>query len=93
MRGDSIVFLGDQTNITDKDTNPVLRRLSSERQTWGEPGYDADYVTETYRCVSGLFKEAETEVRQGIDYMLKSNDFSYNPCGVRKEAPYEGLFV
>ena len=37
-KGDSIVFLGDQTNITEKDTNPVLRRLSAERQAWREPG-------------------------------------------------------
>ncbi len=92
-KGDVIVFLGDQTHITDKDTNPVLRRLFAERQTWGEAGYDAGYVFETYRCVSGLYKAAEEEVRQEIEYMLNTSDFSYNPYGVKEEAPFEGLFL
>jgi hypothetical protein len=60
-KGDAIIFLGDQTNITDKDTNPVMKRLSAERQAWGEPGYD--------------------------------DDFNYNPYGVKRENPYEGLFI
>ncbi len=92
-KGDTIIFLGDQTNITEKDTNPVLRRLSAERQVWGQAGYDADYVFETYKCISGLFKAAEKDVRYDIDCMVKSNDFSYNPYGVKKEAPFEGLFL
>ena len=79
-KGDAIVFLGDQTNITDKDTNPVLRRLSAERQAWGEPGYDADYVTEVYRCISGLFKAAEEEVRHEIEGMIEFDDFEFNQC-------------
>lgn len=92
-KGDAIVFLGDQTNITDKDTNPVLRRLSAERQAWGEPGYDADYVTEVYRCISGLFKAAEEEVRHEIEGMIKFDDFEFNYYGVSREEPYKGLFV
>ncbi len=35
-KGDSIIFLGDETNITEKETNPVLRSLSLERQAWRE---------------------------------------------------------
>ncbi len=91
-KGDSIVFLGDQTNITEKDTNPVLRRLSVERQAWGEPGYDADYVTEKYKCVSGLFKEAEKRGRHEIELMIKFNDFRDNCYRVEREGPYKGLF-
>ncbi len=92
-KGDAIVFLGDQTHIMEKDSNLVLRRLSAEKQTWDEHGYDWDYVAETYRCVSGLFKASEKEVRHEIECFLKYDDFSYNPYRVRKEAPYEGLFM
>ena len=92
-KGDAIVFLGDQTNITENDKNPVLRRLSAERQAWGEPGYDADYVDEVYQCISGLFRAAEYEVRQEIDYMVENNDFTLNCYRVDPANPYEGLFV
>ena len=37
-KGDMIVFLGDETNITENDKNPVLRKLHSERKKWSEPG-------------------------------------------------------
>ena len=37
-KGDMIVFLGAETNITENDKNPVLRKLHSERKKWSEPG-------------------------------------------------------
>ena len=92
-KGDAIIFLGDQTNITEKDTNLVLKRLSAERLAWGEPGYDADYVFETYRCISGLYKASEEKVRYEIDCMVQDGDFSYNPYGVKRDDPYKGLFI
>lgn len=91
-KGDAIVFLGDQTNITENDKNPVLRKLSAERQIWGEPGVEMDYVYDTYRCISGLFKASEGIVRDEIERMVKDDDFSANLYGVSKESPYEGLF-
>lgn len=92
-KGDAIIFLGDETHISDKDTNPVLQRLSAERKDWGEDGYDADYVIETYKCISGLYKASEEEVRHEIDCMVEEDDFEINYYGVKPEAPYEGLFV
>lgn len=92
-KGDAIVFLGDETNITKSDKNPVLRKLSAERESWGGPGYDADYVYETYKCISGIFKDSEGIVRHEIDCMVRYDDFSPNYYGVKKEAPYEGLFI
>ena len=73
-KGDAIVFLADEVHITPEDDNPVLQRLSAERHAaWGdEPGYDADYVIEEYKCISGLFKEAEETVRQEIDRMVRT---------------------
>lgn len=85
-KGDAIVFLGDQTPITEKETNPVLRRLFAE-------GYDTDYEVEFCRCISGLFKAAEEEVRHEIELMFEYDDFEDNIYGVSREKPYEGLFV
>lgn len=92
-KGDCIVFLGDETNIPDEMTNPTLLKLHAERNIWGEAGYEADYVYEMYKSVSGLFVDAEKEVRPEIEYMLKNNDFQINPYGINIENPYEGLFV
>ena len=91
-KGDSIIFLGDETNITEKETNPVLRSLSLERQAWREPGVDADYVIDNYTCISGLFKASEKEVRDEIAYII-DNDFEYNIYGIKRENPYDGLFI
>ena len=91
-KGDSIVFLGDDTPITTKEKNLVLKKLSSERQAWGEAGTDADYVTDKYTCISGLFKASEKEVRNEIAY-ITDNDFEYNIYGLKRENPYEGLFT
>lgn len=91
-KGDRIIFLGDEINITKKDTNPVLQKLSAERQAWGEAGYDADYVVDEYKCISGLYKAAEAEVRHEIEIMIESGDFSSNYYRVDPENPYEGLF-
>lgn len=93
-KGDRIVFLGDETEITANDVNPVLRALSSQRKEWNEPGYDHDYVTETYRCISGIFKASEKEVRPEIEWMIQHNDFERgNYYRAKQETPFEGLFA
>ena len=91
--GDAIVFLGDQTETEKDNANIVLRRLFLEKQMWGQAGYDMDYVYERYKCISGLFKAAEKEVRFEIDGMIKYNDFEFNCYRVKPDDPYEGLFV
>lgn len=91
-KGDRVIFLGDETNITEKDTNPALQQLSKERKQWGEPGYDADYVVETYRDISGLFRDAEKKVREEIRIMIDADDFECNYYHVDKESPFDGLF-
>ncbi len=91
-KGDRIIFLGDETNITENDTNPVIRELSNQRKQWGEPGYDADYVVDAYRDISGLFKDAEKIVREEIQIMIDSDDFECNYYQVARDNPFEGLF-
>ena len=92
-KGDSIIFLGDETNITEKDTNPIIQRLSAAHKQWGEPGNDADYVVDTYKDISGLFRDAEKIVREEIQIMIDSDDFECNYYHVDKENPFAGLFM
>ena len=92
-KGDTIVFLGDETHITKKDTNSVLKRLFDERQSWKEPGYDADYVYVFYKNISCLFKASEETVRSEIEWILENDDFESNPFRIDSKSPYQGLFV
>ena len=93
-KNDHIVFLGDETRVSEADRNPVLQRLFAERKARGEPGCEYDYVEDTYKNVSGLFKAAEETVRNEIEIMIRNDDFDeYNYYRVDKEEPYKGLFV
>lgn len=93
--GDELVFLGDETNIDEREDNPTMKKLHQDRMIWGEPGYDADYVTETYRNISGLFKAAEKEVRNEIEFILseyRQKREVLNEYGINFGSPYKGLF-
>ena len=92
-RGDALVFLGDQTEVEENETNPVLRRLFEQRKAWGENGNEYDYAEECFKNISGLYKAAETVVREEIDGMIELKDFSFNIYHVDPSVPYEHLFV
>ena len=89
---DLLVFLGDETSIADNDSNPVLRRLAEEQTQAGQTDYIMDYVEDSYRNISGIFKAAEKEVRREIQFMIDHNDFEYNLYKVDRNRPFDGLF-
>lgn len=96
-RGDRILFLGDEITIPENTTNEVLQVLYVHTIEYGEPGNAPDMVFETYRNISGLFKQAEEEVRREIGFYLeevKNDDLSAtNEYGINIEKPFEGLFL
>ena len=92
-RGDSIVFLGDETDIPGNEMNPVIRRLSDERKDWAESGFIGDYIYEKYKCIDGLYKAAESKVREEICFMIRDKDFGHNIHMVDPEDPFDGLFT
>lgn len=95
-KGDEIVFLGDETEISDHEQNKTMRQLHDKRKEWGEPGYDSDYVYECYRNVSGLFKAAEKEIREEIGYILSDHREGRevtNQYGIDLDDPFKGLFI
>ena len=55
-------------------------------------------ICESYRNVSGLFKEAEKDVREEIGFYLEEYRETgklehYNEYGIDLDNPYEGLFL
>lgn len=65
---------------------------------FGYPGEAFNMIYESYKNISGLFKEAEEEVREEIGYYLAElkNYGKLEHCneyGVNLEHPFEGLFI
>lgn len=96
-REDHIFWMGDEKNIPEDTENLTLRILYEHTVQIGYPGCAFDTVCESYKNVSGLFKAAETEVRQEIGFYLediRSNEpFLNNEYGIDIEKPFDGLFL
>lgn len=92
-KGDDIIFLGDYAEVEDID-NPALNKLFDQFcEHKGEGLVEIyDYELEYYKCISGLFKAAEDEVRYEIEWMVENDDFEFNQYRVDKRDPYKGLF-
>lgn len=94
--GDHILFLGDECHVPDDSSNYVYRTLTDQYNAYSDGGYTWDMVFETYRNVSGLFRESEGEVRPEIGYFLEDlrnhEKYVHNEYGVDIEHPYDGLF-
>ncbi len=95
--GDHIFWMGDEKLISEDEDNVTLRTLYEHTVQIGYPGDAFDTVCESYKNVSGLFKAAETEVRQEIGFYLedlKNNEpYMNNEYGIDAEKPFEGLFL
>lgn len=95
--GDHILFLGDEKSVSQDTDNETLRLCYEQTVQMGYPGAQLEMVIESYRNISGLFRAAEAEVRQEINYYLenlKSDDpFMDNEYGVDISNPFSGLFL
>jgi len=95
--GDHILFLGDECNVPDEPSNYVYRILTEQYNAYPDGGYTWDMVFDTYRNVSGFFKESESVVRPEIGYYLEDlrnhEENAHNEYGVNVDHPYEGLFT
>lgn len=95
--GDHILFLGDECYVPDETANYVFKALREQYHPFPDVDYTWEMVFETYRNVSGLFKEAEEAVRSEIRYYLEDlrnhERYVHNEYGVDADHPYEGLFT
>lgn len=99
--GDHILFLGDECPVPDHPDCEALLILNFDTEKH-HTGHYYDTIVETYRNVSGLFCDAETEVRQEIQYYLdnlrdynsgKRTELPVNEYGINSDRPFEGLFT
>lgn len=91
-----VFFMGDEKQIPEDTANETLRILYSHTADHNYPGAAFDTVCETYKNISGLFRAAEAEVRQEIEFYiddLKRGYMSANEYGIDTERPFEGLFL
>lgn len=92
-KGDPVVFIGDDAAIPKDTPYGILRHLRKQAA-----GVDYSvYIYDSYRNVSCLFHDAETEVREEIGYfledILRSGSFeNVNEYGIDIRRPFAGLF-
>ena len=92
-KGDFIIFFGDETKIPEDEVNPLIRRIYEECKAWDDSCFIGDYIDAKYKCIDGLYKATEVQVRKEIEYMIREKDFSYNLFKVDPSDPYNGLFT
>lgn len=91
-KNDSIIFLGDECNVPGDTENTALKELRYQRSSWGQSGYDEEYVLECYRNISCKFKESEPKVREEVEVILKYRD-TLNEYGLDYDNPFDGMFL
>lgn len=94
-KGDRILWIGDSCSVEESYPNDLIRVLYEQTVEFGYPEDVFDLIYETYRDVSGLFKEAEECVREYIgDYIADVRaglDFP-NEFGIDINHPFRGMF-
>lgn len=97
-KGDRVLWFGDERLVSDSFPNSIIKTLYAQSTAFGYPGDAFDMICESYRNVSCLFKEAETDVRENIGYYIAEyKDHgkleNFNEYGIDLEQPFDGLFV
>lgn len=96
-KGDHVIWLGDECTIPAESTNIVFKMLSEQCEKYGLGENVFDMYFETYKNVSGLFKEVENQVRQKIDFYLDDLKTAtkyalHNEYCVDEKHPFDGFF-
>lgn len=60
-KGDHVLWFGDECSVFNSHSSNIIRTLYAQSVKFGYPGDAFDMICETYKNVSGLFKEAEEE--------------------------------
>ena len=97
-KGDRVLWLGDECLVSNQLSNNIIQILYDQSVQFGYLGEAFNMIYESYKNISGLFKEAEEEVREEIGYYLAElkNYGKLEHCneyGVNLEHPFEGLFI
>lgn len=99
--GDRILFLGDECPVPEHPSCEALCILDADTKMC-DTGHYYDTVVETYRNISSLFREAESKVRQYIQYYLddlcdykngERTELPVNEYRIDSDRPFDGLFI
>ncbi len=95
-KSNHVFFMGDEKLIQEDTNNETLRILYGHTVQVGYPEDACGTVMETYKNVSGLFKEEETVVRKHIQCYFKAVENNepmlQNDYGIDISDPFKGLF-
>lgn len=94
--GCRIAWLGDECIISKETNNELLQELILQSETVARMESVIDTVFDSYKNVSGLYKEAEEEVRTEINFYIEDvkagRKDAWNTYGINLDAPFENLF-
>lgn len=95
--GDHVFFMGDETLIPEDPPNETLRKMYERTVQHGTPGHGDIALLESFKNVSGLFKDAKEIVTEEIGFYvekIRSGDESWlNEYGIDINDPFKGLFL
>lgn len=87
--GDHIIWFGDHIASLESSDNDALNTLYEHTLRAGYPGSAGDTIEETYKNISGIFKETEKEIREELEYYL----FQLNQHGIGIDNPFKDFFL
>lgn len=87
--GDHIIWLGDHISSLESSDNESLNILYGHTLKAGYPGSVSDTIDETYKNISGVFKEAEKDIREELEYHI----FQINHYGIVIDNPFKDFFL
>lgn len=95
-KGCRIFWMGDYSSIPETTSSHLFNVMKADCDAAGYPGDMIGMVYETYKNVSGLYKEAEANVRREIGYYLdeiaSGTPYGRNEYKIDPKDPFKGLF-
>lgn len=96
-KGDRIIFLGDECDAPENIEMEIFKIILKDAEEDDDKGFLFDTVFNLYRNISGLFKAAEKDVRDEIEFYLWEMSIRrkgvHNEYGVDLNDPYKDLFT
>ena len=70
-KGDRVLWFGDECPVPEQSSNGVIKTLYEQSVEYGYPGDAFDMICESYRNMSGLFKEAEIDLENPYEGLFQ----------------------
>lgn len=95
--GDHVFWMGDEKLISKDIKNDTLRIIYEDSVKLGYDGSPFDTICEVYKNISSLFKAAEANVREEIDFYFQDIErgiyIDRNEYGIDVNDPFKDFFL